>query len=239
MVRFSYWKITLVSTVESGRKGASQRQESNGDISRTWIKAGYREKGTPTLFPPPTPAWQHSHSQGTVKTDAWVWKRQRQSEGSPHPACSAAPIPKVSHPSSAGSTSLPQAGTKTSRQPEQRSEAAEGESALQSPASVSSSCQASSMCSCSCRVIAMEDETEGQKERSATGSECQVGGGLWGNQGRSTGWFWALQRPLENCHTEPSGSQTIPGAVHSSIPITAPKPGHLGKSTLDLPHQLP
>lgn len=54
VVRFGYWKITLVSTAEGGRKGASQRQESNEDISRTWIKAGYREKGTPTLFPLPT-----------------------------------------------------------------------------------------------------------------------------------------------------------------------------------------
>lgn len=85
--------------------------------------------------------------------------------------------PRFHAPLTPWSTPLPQAGMKTSREPEKHSDASAegGESALQSPASVSSSCQATSMCSCSCRVIAMEDETEGQKERSATSSECQVG----------------------------------------------------------------
>lgn len=83
--------------------------------------------------------------------------------------------PKVSHPTHTLEHTPPTGRSEDVQAARETLGAAEGESALQSPASVSGSCQASSMCSRSCRVIARKDETEGHKERSAAGSECQVG----------------------------------------------------------------
>lgn len=115
-----------------------------------------------------------------LKTDTSV-KKARRSLGPSHPAClSTTNSPRFHTPLTPWSTPLPQAGMKTSREPAKHSEAAaEGEKVH---------CRAQHLCLAAAKQapcvhaavawsqwkIAMEDDTEGPKERSATGAECQV-----------------------------------------------------------------
>lgn len=103
MVRFGYRKITLVSPMEGGRRGASQRQESNEDILSTWIKAGYREKGTPTLsLPPPGQLDIILTHREQLKLTLECEKGKDKLKDPPTLPAQQHQSPKVSHPSSSG-----------------------------------------------------------------------------------------------------------------------------------------
>lgn len=85
--------------------------------------------------------------------------------------------PRVHTPLAPQSTPLPPAGTKTSRQPEKHSEAAaeEGKVHYRARHLCLAAAKQPPCVPAAVGAIATEDGTEGRKELSATGSECQAG----------------------------------------------------------------
>lgn len=123
---------------------------------KTWMKQvpqGWGEKDTPTFFSS-RPAGNHSQACRTVRP--WHLHVKKGKDDLEDPAI--LPVqqhqsPKASHRTGTSKHTPPTGRNEDIQAAREtlRSSSRGGKSTLQSPASVSSSCQATSMCSCSCR----------------------------------------------------------------------------------------
>ena len=235
MVRFGYRKVSMVAPwkVEESRQVRGKEASSvgrslqgssleNDDLDEGKASKNAEKKTSQHYFPPGQPEIILRHAEelkmtlvcekgkADLEDLAILPTQQHQFPKASHPTASSAPTPPTG-----GDEDIP-AARETLRSSSRGGEVHHRAQHLWQAAAKQPPCAPAAV-----GVMAAEEGTEGRKELSATGSECQAGRWALG-QPRLIHWgSWELLLALENGHMEPLASQ----ARLWRTPIPSPEPG--------------